>query len=82
VGEEGRGLQGIMRNFNKMRLMQAAMCEVLARQCYEEALDWARLKRLSDKALVEQQAIRHKLVEMLTRCNSVRALLISVAQAW
>ena len=82
MGEEGHGLKGSMRNFNRMRIMHASICEVLARQCYEEALDWARLKRPHGTPLVEQQATRHNLVDMLTRCNSTRALLISTAQAW
>ena len=79
IGAEGEGFKAIMHNFNHERLMMATMACAYAQVCTEEALDWARERQTFGAALVERQVIRHKLVDMLTRVESARALVYELA---
>lgn len=78
VGEEGAGFRMIMSNFNGERLAMSAMALGFAEACYDEALSWARDRKTFGSALVERQAIRHKLVDMRMRIASTRAWLDAV----
>ena len=79
IGAEGEGFKAIMHNFNHERLMMATMACAYAQVCTEEALDWARQRQTFGAALAERQVIRHKLVDMLTRVESARALVYELA---
>ena len=81
LGEEGSGFKIIMTNFNGERLGMSAMALGFAQACYDEALDWARQRRTFGSALVEKQAIRHKLVDMQMRIRSTQAWLDAVTAA-
>jgi acyl-CoA dehydrogenase len=78
VGEEGLGFKIIMGNFNGERLAMSAMALGFCEACYDEALAWARDRRTFGSALVDKQAIRHKLVDMRMRIASTRAWLDAV----
>jgi acyl-CoA dehydrogenase len=73
IGVENGGFAGIMRNFNGERLGMAQQAAAYARLCYEDALDWARQRHTFGRALVENQAIRHKLAEMRMRIDATQA---------
>ncbi len=75
LGEENSGFQSVMRNFNSERLTIAANCYGFARVCYEEAVAYARERETFGRKLVEHQVIRHKLVDMATRLESLKAYL-------
>jgi acyl-CoA dehydrogenase len=75
LGEENGGFQAVMRNFNSERLTIAANCYGFARVCYEEAVAYARERETFGRKLVEHQVIRHKLVDMATRLESLKAYL-------
>ena len=75
LGEENAGFMGIMLNFNSERLGLAAIAVSMAQTCIHEAVDWARERQTFGKSLLGHQAIRHKLVDMQTRCSAARALL-------
>jgi acyl-CoA dehydrogenase len=79
IGDEGAGFKAIMRNFNHERLMMAAMACSYAEVCTAEALAWARERRTFGAALAERQVIRHKIVDMVTRYESARALVYDLA---
>lgn len=79
IGEEGKGFKMIMNNFNAERITIAAIALGSSLCCYDEALDWAKQRKAFDKALVEHQVIKHKLVDMRMRIESTRAWLASVA---
>jgi acyl-CoA dehydrogenase len=79
IGDEGAGFRAIMQNFNHERLMMAAMSCAYAEVCTEEALAWARERRTFGAPLAERQVIRHKLVDMLARVESARALVYDLA---
>jgi acyl-CoA dehydrogenase len=73
IGEEGAGFRMVMSNFNGERLALAVAALGFAEACYDEALDWARQRKTFGAALVERQAVRHKLVDMQMRMASTRA---------
>ncbi len=79
IGEAGAGFKAIMQNFNHERLMMAAMACSYAQVCTEEALDWARERKTFGAALAERQVIRHKLVDMVSRVETARALVYDLA---
>jgi len=79
IGEEGRGFKAIMHNFNHERLMMATLACAYAEACTEEALAWVRERKTFGAALSERQVIRHKLVDMLARIESARALVYDLA---
>jgi acyl-CoA dehydrogenase len=78
IGEEHRGFRAILDNFNDERLMLAVGAYGFAQICYEEALDWARMRKTFGEPLVGRQVIRHKLVDMRMRIESTRAWLVDL----
>ena len=72
IGEEHKGFRLIMGNFNGERLAMSALALGFAEACYEEALAWARARKSFGAALVEHQAIRHKLMDMRMRIASTQ----------
>jgi acyl-CoA dehydrogenase len=79
IGEENQGFRGIMFNFNGERLGMAAGCNGFSQVCLEEAIAWARQRVVFGKPLIEQQVIRHKLVDMAMRINATQAYLEALA---
>ncbi len=75
IGEENTGFRAIMENFNGERLLMSVGAAGFAQVCYDEALAWARERKTFGAALVEHQAIRHKLMDMRMRIASTRAWL-------
>ncbi len=73
IGPENAGFGAIMRNFNGERLGMAQGAAAYARICYEDALDWARQRETFGKPLVTNQAIRHKLADMVRRIQATQA---------
>ena len=68
-----------MANFNNERLGMAASCNGFSMVCLEEAVAWARQRKVFGKPLIEQQVTRHKLVDMAMRINATQAYLESLA---
>jgi len=73
IGPENAGFMAIMMNFNNERLMLAAQAWAFAQVCYEESLAYARERQTFGKALIRNQVIRHKLVDMRMRVEAVKA---------
>ena len=80
LGAENHGFLGIMQNFNRERLMLAAMAVAFAQVCLDEATAYARQRETFGKPLIVRQVIRHKLVDMATRIHPVRAWLVDLAR--
>ena len=78
LGAENAGFALLMRNFNDERLMLAMHACYLAQACLDEALAWAQQRTTFGKALVQHQAVRHKLVAMATRIEATRAFIDSI----
>jgi acyl-CoA dehydrogenase len=79
IGEENAGFSAIMFNFNRERLGMAAGANGFSQVCYEEATDWARERKVFGKRLIDQQVIRHKIVDMAMRINATQAYLETLA---
>lgn len=79
VGRENQGFIAIMLNFNQERIMLAAQAYAFAKVCYEDAMEYARSRETFGKALIRNQVIRHKLVDMRMRLEAVKANLDVVA---
>jgi acyl-CoA dehydrogenase len=80
LGEENHGFLGIMQNFNRERLMLAAMAVAFAQVCLDESVAYARQRETFGKPLITRQVIRHKLVDMATRIHPVRTWLYQLAR--
>jgi acyl-CoA dehydrogenase len=80
LGEENHGFLGIMQNFNRERLMLAAMAVAFAQVCLDESIAYARQRETFGKPLITRQVIRHKLVDMATRIHPVRTWLYQLAR--
>ena len=79
IGAEGKGFKAIMANFNSERLGMAAQAIGCAEAAFEDALAWARERQTFGKALIENQVIRHKLVDMRMKIETARAYLYDCA---
>jgi acyl-CoA dehydrogenase len=75
LGAENEGFAGIVANFNGERLILSAQCYGLARCCIDEAAAYAEERHTFGKPLISNQVIKHKLVDMTTRAESVKAWL-------
>lgn len=81
IGEEGRGFKAIMSNFNMERLGMSAQAVGYAQAAFDDALAWARERHTFGKPLIENQVIRHKLVDMQMKIEAARAYLHDCAWA-
>ena len=70
IGEENRGFAGLARQFNIERLSGVAATLAMSRTAVAEAIRWAQQRVAFGRRLVEHQAIRHKLVDLI---RSIRA---------
>lgn len=75
IGPENQGFLGIMRNFNGERLALATQAYGHAQVCLEESVAYARERETFGKPLIKHQIIRHKLVEMRSRIEALKATL-------
>lgn len=73
IGPENAGFMAIMLNFNSERIGLIANALGFAQVCYDEALAYAKERETFGKPLIRNQVIRHKLVDMRTRIEAVRA---------
>ena len=79
IGEENRGFRGIMLNFNSERLGMAASCTSFSRVCVEDAIEWAKERKVFGGRLADSQVIRHKIVDMAMRVTATQAMLETLA---
>jgi acyl-CoA dehydrogenase len=79
LGKEGAGFRMVMGNFNGERIGLAAGALGFAQACLDEALAWSRERKTFGAALIEHQAVRHKLVDMRMRIASTEAWLEAVS---
>lgn len=80
-GQENKGFQIIMSNFNHERWMICVFCLVRARMATEEVFKWAMQRKVFGNRLVEQPVIREKLAQMFAGIESSTSLLYDVTYA-
>lgn len=80
LGAEGSGFTLAMQVFDHSRPMVAAFGLGLIQRCVDESLAYARERQSMGKAIVEHQAIAHRLAEMQIRLEAAR--LLTYQAAW
>jgi acyl-CoA dehydrogenase len=71
---QGDGFLIAMRVFDRSRPMVAALGVGLLQRCLDESLTYARTRQSMGRALIEHQAIGHKLADMALKCDAARLL--------
>jgi alkylation response protein AidB-like acyl-CoA dehydrogenase len=79
IGQQGKGFEYIVRNFNHERFVIAAAVVRYARMCYEASFLEAQTRKTFGKRLNQHQVIRFKLAEMLRLVESLHDNLERVA---
>ena len=74
VGEEGRGFEQILGNFQWERLALAHGSLGAAEAILEGAQDWVRARQAFGQSLARFQVVRHRLAEMATELEAARQL--------
>lgn len=75
IGLENKGFAGLARQFNIERLSGIAATLAMSRLAVAEAIAWARERQTFGKRLIDHQAVRHKLVDLVRRVRSAYAYL-------
>jgi len=65
IGPENQGFFGLLPQFNIERFSGVAAALALARTSLAAAIDFARQREVFGQRLIDQQAIRHKLVDLV-----------------
>jgi len=65
IGNENQGFVSLLPQFNIERFCGVAAALALARVCLAEAIAFARQREVFGKRLIDQQSIRHKLVDLV-----------------
>jgi alkylation response protein AidB-like acyl-CoA dehydrogenase len=73
-GEEGRGMQQVLRGLELGRINIAARAVGVAQESYDQALAYARERRAFGKSIASFQAIQLKLADMATDLQAARLL--------
>src|SRR3954454_12787642 len=74
IDAEGDGFLIAMRVFDRSRPMVAALAVGLIQRAFDEALGYARTRESMGRALIEHQAIGHKLPDLSLSCDAARLL--------
>lgn len=80
LGQEGEGFSIAMRTFDRSRPMAAAFALGVMQRCLDEALAYAKERRSMGKAILDHQAVGHKLAEMSMKLEAAR--LLTYQAAW
>jgi alkylation response protein AidB-like acyl-CoA dehydrogenase len=81
LGEEGQGFHGLMRTFDRSRIVLGAAATGLARAALEYATAYAREREQFGRPIGEHQAVAFRLADMATRVDAARLLVWRAALA-
>jgi acyl-CoA dehydrogenase len=81
LGDEGQGFYGLMRTFDRSRVVLGAAATGLARAALEYATEYARTRVQFGKPIGEHQAVAFRLADMATRVDAARLLVWRAARA-
>ncbi|HEY1584358.1 MAG TPA: acyl-CoA dehydrogenase family protein [Polyangia bacterium] len=79
-GVEGHGFAQVMSGLEVGRINVAARAVGVARAALEDSLAYAKERQTFGRAIVEHQAIAHKLADMATGVAAARALYLAAAR--
>ncbi len=74
VGEEGRGFSYIMELFQGERLVLASFANGIMQVLWEEAMKYGHAREVFGQPIVQHQAWRHRLADLLTQMEAARQL--------
>ena len=75
IGPQDRGFAALARQFNVERLSGIAATLAMSRTAVAEAIGWAQRREAFGRKLVEHQALRHKLVDLVRAIRASYAFL-------
>lgn len=81
LGDEGQGFYGLMRTFDRSRIVLGAAATGLARAALEYATEYAQTRVQFGKPIAEHQAVAFRLADMATRVDAARLLVWRAARA-
>jgi acyl-CoA dehydrogenase len=81
LGGEGQGFYGLMRTFDRSRIVLGAAATGLARAALEYATEYAATRSQFGKPILEHQAVGFRLADMATRVDAARLLVWRAAKA-
>jgi acyl-CoA dehydrogenase len=81
LGDEGQGFYGLMRTFDRSRIVLGAAATGLARAALEFASEYAKTRVQFGKPIAEHQAVAFRLADMATRVEASRLLVWRAARA-
>jgi len=79
LGGEGKGLGVVQHFFNENRIRQAASSLGAAEYCLDQAIAYAKARKPFGKALATNQGVQFPIVELVTQCEMLRALIHKTA---
>lgn len=74
IDGQGEGFLIAMKVFDRSRPMVGALALGLLQRCLDEATGYARQRQTMGRALIEHQAIGHKLADMAIKADAARLL--------
>ncbi len=74
IGVENRGFASLVPQFNLERLCGIAATLAMSRVCLAEAIAWCRTRQTFGQRVIDHQAVRHRLVDLVR--------LVHAAYAW
>ena len=75
LGIENRGFASLLPQFNIERLSSVAATLAMSRVCLAEAIAWCRTRQTFGKRLIDHQAVRHRLVDLVRLTHAAYAWL-------
>jgi acyl-CoA dehydrogenase len=80
LGDEGQGFYGLMRTFDRSRIVLGASATGIARAALEYATEYARTRIQFGKPIAEHQAVAFRLADMAVRVDAARLLVWRAAR--
>ncbi len=75
IGVENRGFASLLPQFNVERLSGIAATLAMSRVCVAEAIAWCRTRQTFGQRLIDHQAVRHRLVDLVRLVHGAYAWL-------
>ena len=82
IGQEGQGFIYQMQQFQEERLWAGANALWVLDECIRQTIEWAQQRKLFGGALIDQQWVQFKLVELQTEVEALRALTWSACERY
>jgi citronellyl-CoA dehydrogenase len=82
LGEEGRGFQYLMQNFQSERLIASATSAAGSKLVLEEGIAYGRDRVAFGKPIIKREYWQHKFVDLATKLEAAQALTYRAAESY